>query len=376
MKVAVIGRSASAGSFASAITVAFGELGHETSTHELRMLGESRHRRLANMTRTARENLVSRSPRQSGRCTGALLREIREARPDLILTTLGRVTREEVDSWREIAPQARVVLWFPDALSNFGRQQAFGAGLRPDLRQGSVPGRLAPGARQHQRVALPRPGSAAGRHRVGGGEPDPASGRRRSRWPATSTPRGCASSRPSSMSCRSTSTAACTTTRCRSKIVRRFTGKYLSGSEKYQVFRDARGVLNNLHYAEVGGVNYRLFQATCCRGVVLIDDVPQVTSLLRAGSEVITFTSPQDLVRTMSEITDAELTAIGEAAHCSDRARAPDAAPGSGDARRLGDWREGRRSSSLSRCRACWSLTIALEEFSRGGLSATCRSLC
>ena len=29
----------------------------------------------------------------------------------------------------QVAPAARVVLWFPDAVSNFGRQQAFSAGL-------------------------------------------------------------------------------------------------------------------------------------------------------------------------------------------------------------------------------------------------------
>lgn len=314
MRVVVIGQSTASGSFASAISVAFGELGHETSTHEVTMPWESRHRRLANVTRTARENMLSRNHRAIQVVYRTLLREIREARPDLIVTTLGRVTREEVDSWREMAPGARVVLWFPDALSNFGRQQAFGAG--------------------YDRIFVKDPflvdwlktrGNISElRYLAQAAPPDSI------QWAALNpTPR------------RSSTLAMVGNvypTRVRfleavmgelsvdiygklhndavpDQVVRRFTGRYLSGSEKYQVFRDARGVLNNLHYAEVGGVNYRLFQATACRGVVLIDDLPQVRRYFEPGLEVITFTSPEDLVRTMSEITEPELAAIGSAAH-------------------------------------------------------------
>ena len=314
MKVAVIGRSATPGSFASAITMAFGELGHDTTTLELRMLGESRYRRLANITRTARENVVSRSPRAVRTLYGALLRELRDARPDLILTTLGRVTREEVDSWREVAPGVPVVLWFPDALSNFGRQQAFGAGfdrifvkdlfLVDWLR---VRGNI--GELRYLAQGAPPDGIAWAE-----GNPTPQ------RSPSLVMAGNIYPSRVRFLDAVIDELpidlyGSLHNDAVPEKIARRFTGKYLSGPEKYQVFRDARGVLNNLHYAEVGGVNYRLFQATCCRGVALIDDVPQVKRYFEPGSEVITFSSPQDLVRTMEEVTDDELNAIGEAAH-------------------------------------------------------------
>lgn len=314
MRVAVIGRSTAHGSFASAISVAFDELGHETSTHELRMLGDSHGRRFANLTRTAQENAVSRSPRAIRMLYRAMLRDLRVARPDLILTTLGRTTREEVDIWRETAPGVRVVLWFPDALSNFGRQQAFGAGHdRIFVKDPYVVDRLAT-----------RGGIREVRYLPEGAPSDVVA------WAvANPTPQ-----RSSAM----VMAGNIYPTRVRfleavvdelqvdiygrlhndvvpERIVRKFTGKYLSGPTKYQVFRDARGVLDNLHFAEVGGVNYRFFEAAACRGVVLIDDLPQVGRYFEPGSEVITFTSPQDLVHTMKEITDSELAAIGEAAH-------------------------------------------------------------
>ena len=314
MRVAVIGLSMAPGSFASAITVAFGELGHETSTHELRMLGEARTRRLANVTRTARENMISRSPRAIRALYRALLREIREAQPDLILTTLGRVTREEVDSWREVAPGARVVLWFPDALSNFGRQQAFGAGFdRIFVKDPFLVDWLRTRGNIHELRYLAQ---AAPPDAIEWAAENPIP----QRSPAIAMVGNIYPTRvrfldavidelPIDIYGHLHNDAV------PDQIVRRFTGRYLSGSDKYQVFRDAWGVLDNLHYAEVGGVNYRLFQATACRGVVLIDDLPQVRRYFEPGSEVITFTSPEDLVRTMTEITDAELTAIGSAAH-------------------------------------------------------------
>ena len=253
-------------------------------------------RRLANLTRSAQENFVSRRPQTIRALYRGLLREIRDAKPDLILTTLGRTTREEVDSWREAAPSARVVLWFPDALSNFGRQQAFGAGFdrifvkdpflvdwlttRGNIAELRYLAQAAPPDGIEWSAANPTPDRSAAVAMVGNIYPTRVRFLEAVIDELTVDIYGHLHN-----------------DRVPDQILRRFTGKYLSGPEKYRVFRDSRGVLDNLHYAEVGGVNYRLFQATAARGVVLIDNVPQVKRYFDPGSEVITFTSPQDLIR-------------------------------------------------------------------------------
>lgn len=314
MRVVVIGRSSALGSFASAIAMAFTDLGHEASTHEFRMMGESFNGRLANVARGAGENIVGRSPQAVRALYRSRLKEIHQAQPDLILTTLGRVTREEVDAWREMAPGAPVVLWFPDALSNFGRQQSFLAGFdRIFVKDPYLVDRLAI-----------RGGFREVRYLPEGAPPDVVAWAKLNATPHRTRAMVMAGN--------------IYPTRVRflesiiddldldiygrlhndsvpDEIASRFTGRYLAGEEKYQVFRDARGVLNNLHYAEVGSVNYRLFEAAACRGVAVVDDVPQVRRYFEPGSEVITFGSPRELLSTMKEITDKELASIGDAAH-------------------------------------------------------------
>ena len=312
MKVAVIGRSL--GGFASAITIGFERLGHATSTHELLMPGERRTGRLANVTRTARDVVVSRSPSAIRLLYKRTLRELSAAKPDLILTTMGRVSDHEVASWRAAAPGARVVLWFPDALSNFGRQQAFGAGYDRVFVKDLF---LADWLRSRGNISeiryLPQ---AAPPDAIEWAEANPVP----VRAPATVMVGNIYPTRVRFLESLLDDLTIDIYGNLHhdsvpENVARRFTGRYLSGDEKHQVFRDARGVLNNLHYAEVGGVNYRLFQATGSRGVVLIDDVPQVRRYFEPGSEVLTFGSPQELLGTMKEISDRELTEIGQAAY-------------------------------------------------------------
>ena len=77
---------------------------------------------------------------------------------------------------------------------------------------------------------------------------------------------------------------------------------------------EARCVINNLHYAEYGSVNYRLFEAAGAGAVVATDDVPQVRRYFEPGSKVITFSSSEDLARTLDALSQDELDAIGRAA--------------------------------------------------------------
>lgn len=92
------------------------------------------------------------------------------------------------------------------------------------------------------------------------------------------------------------------------------TGRYVTGAEKAHVVRGAAAVLNPLHPAEIDGLNNRLFEATACGACVLSEHRAELANHYGVGEEVLSFTSFDELV---------------------DQARWCIANPG--DARRIGD---------------------------------------
>jgi spore maturation protein CgeB len=66
--------------------------------------------------------------------------------------------------------------------------------------------------------------------------------------------------------------------------------------DKSRVFRTAAGVLNNLHPAEIHGVNRRLFEATGAGAAVLCERRPALADLYDLDREVIPFTDFQELL--------------------------------------------------------------------------------
>jgi spore maturation protein CgeB len=93
-------------------------------------------------------------------------------------------------------------------------------------------------------------------------------------------------------------------------------GRAVFAEEKARVFRSAAGVLNNLHPAELTGVNARLFEATACGAVVLTEFRPAVPDLFAEGEEVLTFRDFDELVEQASRLLhEPGLTArLGDAA--------------------------------------------------------------
>jgi len=93
------------------------------------------------------------------------------------------------------------------------------------------------------------------------------------------------------------------------------TGTYLARHEKAAVFRNAAGVLNNLHPAEMGS-NARLFEAAGCGAAVLCEDRPALHELFDADREVIFFSTYEQLLdRARRLVEDPALTErIGDAA--------------------------------------------------------------
>jgi spore maturation protein CgeB len=66
--------------------------------------------------------------------------------------------------------------------------------------------------------------------------------------------------------------------------------------DKSQVFRGSAGVLNNLHPAEIHGVNARLFEASGAGGAVLCERRPALGDLFDLEREVLPFTDFSELV--------------------------------------------------------------------------------
>jgi spore maturation protein CgeB len=94
------------------------------------------------------------------------------------------------------------------------------------------------------------------------------------------------------------------------------TGRCIFGEEKARVFRSAAGVLNNLHPAEVTGVNARLFEAAGSGAAVLTEFRPAVPELFAIGEEVLAFHDFDELVDQATRLlNEAGLTArLGDAA--------------------------------------------------------------
>jgi spore maturation protein CgeB len=94
------------------------------------------------------------------------------------------------------------------------------------------------------------------------------------------------------------------------------TGRCVFREDKARVFRAAAGVLNTMHPAEVAGVNSRLFEAAGCGAAVLTEFRRTVPELFAAGDEVLTFRDFDELVGQAARLlNEAGLSArLGDAA--------------------------------------------------------------
>jgi spore maturation protein CgeB len=94
------------------------------------------------------------------------------------------------------------------------------------------------------------------------------------------------------------------------------TGRSVVREEKAQVFRSAAGVLNTMHPAEISGVNVRLFEAAGCGAAVLTEFRPTLPELFDVGREVLAFHDFDDLVGQATRLlNETGLTAqVGDAA--------------------------------------------------------------
>jgi spore maturation protein CgeB len=87
------------------------------------------------------------------------------------------------------------------------------------------------------------------------------------------------------------------------------TGEVVTGQRKAEVFRGAAAVLNNLHPAEMEGVNARLFEATGCGALVLTERRPALGALFNED-EVVGFTEYDELLTAARAACAGELPAV------------------------------------------------------------------
>jgi spore maturation protein CgeB len=95
-----------------------------------------------------------------------------------------------------------------------------------------------------------------------------------------------------------------------------YTGRYLVREEKARAFRSAAGVLNTMSPEEVFGVNKRLFEAAGCGAAVLTEYRPMLPQAFAIGDEVLAFRDFDELLeQAIRLLNETGLTAkLGDAA--------------------------------------------------------------
>ena len=97
-----------------------------------------------------------------------------------------------------------------------------------------------------------------------------------------------------------------------------YPGVYVAEFEKSKAFNAAKIVLNTMIYAEIEGVNCRLFEAAGCGAFQITDWKPGLSELFEAEREVVTFETRQEL----KEKVDYYLAHAEERQRIADRAYA------------------------------------------------------
>jgi spore maturation protein CgeB len=250
-------------------------------------------------------------PRLEQQAHDRVVRAAAQAECEVVINIDGRLTPESVSALRRDG--ARVALWFPDSILNLGRTLMLLAPydalffhephlvnrLRAtiDLPIHYLPQGCNP---RHHRPTVP---AGTEPHLVIAGNMYPSRVRLLERLAAKGIPvRVYGSQIPRWIG--------------ESPVRRMHAGRPVFTQEKARVFRSAAGVLNNLHPAEVEGVNMRLFEAAGCGAAVLSEFRPAIPALFADGEEVLTFRDFDELVAGATRLlTEPGLTGrLGDAA--------------------------------------------------------------
>jgi spore maturation protein CgeB len=245
---------------------------------------------------------------------------LEELAPTLVLSTWGYFEPDQVDRWRANTPGATWALWFPDAISNFQRQQLFEADYdrlflkdpyivdllrrRTDLAVHFLAQACNPSRHKPERFANATERETFECDVAVVGNMYPYRALLLEHLPADARlkiygnfPPGLAGRHP--------------------RLAAAYTGTYVTKREKMLAFGGAKVVLNSLHYAELQGVNLRLFEATAAGGFVLTSAVPGLEDYYEPGKEVAVFDTIDELRAAIAHFLErdeerAEIAAAGQ----------------------------------------------------------------
>lgn len=94
------------------------------------------------------------------------------------------------------------------------------------------------------------------------------------------------------------------------KIKKYLQGEYLVGSEKGKAFQLGKIVLNNLHPAEIWGINCRAFEIPALGGFQIISWRPGIDELFSLGHEIETYKTFGELIEKIKFYLENELERI------------------------------------------------------------------
>lgn len=101
-----------------------------------------------------------------------------------------------------------------------------------------------------------------------------------------------------------------------SPVEAKYMGRFLAGDEKAMAMRGSKVVLNNLHFAEIESSNCRMFEAAGCGAFQLAEWRPGLDDLFTDGEEIVFYRSTEDLRALLAHWLerDEERRVIGDAA--------------------------------------------------------------
>src|SRR6202158_1400987 len=222
----------------------------------------------------------------------------RQSTPKLVISVSSGFTPGQIERWRKLTPGATWAFWYPDALSNLGAHRVL---LAPYdhffFKEPYLVDLLS------SRTRLPVHMLADACNPEHHHPESPVSEEERRRYDCDVAVAGnlypyrllVMAGIPDDVNLRVYGDPRAGAPRGFERIARAMTREYVAGRAKALAFGGAKIVLNTMHYAEIRGVNARLFEGTACGGFVLSHSGPEVDRYFKPGTEIATFDSQADL---------------------------------------------------------------------------------
>jgi spore maturation protein CgeB len=222
-----------------------------------------------------------------------LVRAAREFDPDLILLTYGTVPPATVKEMR-LASRAKIAVWYPDHLANLCRQYLLAAELDAWFFKDPYMVRVFRDKLGIDAHYLPEACNPLWHHRV-------------ELTPTDRQKYGCDLTTASQMYYYRAKMLEIFKdydlkiwgknypSWLNSPLRDRWTGVYVAEEEKAKAFNSAKIVLNTMHYAEIEGVNCRLFEVSGCGAFQVADWKPALPELFEPEREIVTFRTWHEL---------------------------------------------------------------------------------